>query len=245
MKTVTENITDAAIKRLFLATEVTEVRDPRHPLRLRINKARTKASWFVVQYRGGKAIWRKVGNWPGIGAKLMIETLPRLLSGMEADPEKPVTAKHEISTVAELCLWYADRMNRDRSITKGRKAGVKSAIKHRIIPLIGDMPVSELTPANIDERFLMPLQGEYALSTVNFSWLLLKRMTKVAAALNLIESNPLAAARFVDHIQAKNKTETGKAKAVTGAGGLPADTGRRSAGRHAGNADAVARHPNR
>ena len=26
-------------------------RDPRHPLRI---KARTKASWFVVQYRGGK-----------------------------------------------------------------------------------------------------------------------------------------------------------------------------------------------
>ena len=139
MKTVTENITDAAIKRLFLATEVTEVRDPRHPLRLRINKARTKASWFVVQYRGGKAIWRKVGNWPGIGAKLMIETLPRLLSGMEADPEKPVTAKHEISTVAELCLWYADRMNRDR-ITKGGN-GVSLRIKHPVIPLIGDMPV--------------------------------------------------------------------------------------------------------
>ena len=211
-KTIQSTLSDAAIKRLFLNPDIREIKDTRHPLRLRINKNRSKATWYVVIYSNSKANWKKIGYWPDISCRSLLQKLPDVLATLQIEPAENIRAKYEFQTVGEVCYWYVSRAEKDRSISKERKASLRAAVKNQILPTLGAVLVEDLTKPIIDERMLQPLQSEYALSTVNQAWRILKTMIKRACDLSLIESNPLAAFRFVDFITAKIQPKEAKLK---------------------------------
>lgn len=97
-KTLHVQLTDAEIRR-NQASDVRQLRDPRHPaLRFRYSTVdRAKGSWHVVV---GKS-WGKAGNYPDINAKAMLATLPTILARRSADPLAKSTATNW-STVGEL-----------------------------------------------------------------------------------------------------------------------------------------------
>lgn len=71
-------LSDAAIKRAVADESITEIRDPRYPLRLRLGSSRSRGSWYLVTNKDGKASWAKVANWPLVSAKAIIDDLPTL-----------------------------------------------------------------------------------------------------------------------------------------------------------------------
>lgn len=202
-KTIQSTLTDAAIKRHFLTPEVTEIKDTRHPVRLRINQGRTKGTWYVVTYSKGKARWRKVGHWPSLSCKALFSRLPDILATIEADPELDVLAEHEIHSVRDLLNWYQSRSLANRSIGKSRKNNLKSCVKNQLMPTIGTLMIDQLDKATIDERMMWPLQQKYKLSTVRQAWRVIKAALKRARELKLIESDPMASSKFTDHITVK------------------------------------------
>lgn len=205
-------LSDAAIKRHFLMPEVREIKDIRHPVRLRVNKKRTKATWYVVIYAHNKAIWKKIGHWPDVSCRAFMSKLPSILAELQTEPAQNIRAQYDFQTVGEVCAWYVGRADKDRSISDERKASLRAAVKNQIVPTIGNVSITDLTKPLIDERMLQPLQSEYALSTVNQAWRILKTMIKRAHELSLIESNPLSAFRFVDFITAKIQPKAAKLK---------------------------------
>lgn len=202
-KTIQSTLSDAAIKRHFLTPEVTEIKDTRHPVRLRVNQDRTKGTWYVVTYSKGKGRWRKVGNWPSLSSKALFSKLPDILASIEANPEMDVLAEHEIHRISELLTWYQSRSLSNRSISQSRKNNIKSCVKNQLMPCIGDLMIKDLDRATIDDRLMWPLQQKYKLSTVRQAWRILKAALKRARELKLIELDPMASSKFTDHIADK------------------------------------------
>jgi len=53
-KTLAVTLSDAAIKRHIQDPSITQLRDPRYPVRVRFHACRERASWYVVRYAGGQ-----------------------------------------------------------------------------------------------------------------------------------------------------------------------------------------------
>src|SRR5699024_8305577 len=91
-KTKAMNFSDAAIRSLLKEKRIMELRDLSYPLRLRINKARDGGSWYVVRYSDSTGKWRKIGNWPALPAKTVIDRMPDILGEFAVDPNSQPAA---------------------------------------------------------------------------------------------------------------------------------------------------------
>ncbi|MGF6093219.1 hypothetical protein ACLD1X_29195, partial [Pseudomonas sp. 18173] len=58
LKTLTVKLSDAVIKQHAIDPTITELKDPRHPLRFRYRQNRNKGSWHLVRFDKG-AKWKK------------------------------------------------------------------------------------------------------------------------------------------------------------------------------------------
>lgn len=203
------NLSEPSIKQALLEPAITELRDPRFALRLRIHKARTSGSWFLVQYVNDKANWHKLGNWPALKAKRVIDELPALL--LKLNPINSVNQVNSINQVnlnewlkvADLLHWYHDRASRDRSLSDKRRANIKSTITKHLLPMLGENKLASLDHATIDEGLIWPLQERYALASVRQYFAILKRAFSQARKLKYLAADPLAGLSFTDFIDTK------------------------------------------
>ncbi len=196
-RTLQTDITEAAIKRHAADPEIRELTDPRLPLRLRYAKDRQAASWHVVRYSQGRAIWRKAGSWPALTAKALKEALPRLLAQAAVDPlARATVGTYEV--INDLLAWYEGRVVLDRNLSSDRKRNVLSAIRKHLRPRIGGMSLIDCMRSRLDDELIWPLQSRLALSTVRQHWATLKTITSRAFVLGLIDSDPLLGIKFSD-----------------------------------------------
>ena len=195
MTSAVVKFSDTVIKRHLKEGVVTQLRDERFPLRLRFNKARTGGTWFVVSYKEGKTIWKKVAKYPLASFKFLEPKLGDLCFG---DTEKTIGS--EWVTMDGLLEWYGQRISTNRTLSSERKATVKSAIKCHLMPRLGDVRIDDLNHNLIDSKLMWPMQAEYSLSHVESVWRILKAATNQAVKLKLIESNPLSKLKRVDFI---------------------------------------------
>lgn len=200
MRTITDNLSDGAIKRHFTNPEIREIRDPRYPLRLRVNQSRTRGSWYVVRYAGGRANWRKVGNWPVLSSKAMLSILPEVMAQMEIHPDASVNGLVPIDTVADLMGWYLERVQHDGSLSDKRKTGIRTVTNRQILPTIGEKKIRDLIPSTVDRVMMWELQKTYKPGTISQAWRVLKSATRRAHSLRLLDSDPLVDLKFSDFI---------------------------------------------
>lgn len=200
-KTLTVAISDAEIRR-HAGGEVRQLRDIRHrEIRFRYSTTdRNKGVWHVV-VRGK---WSKAGNYPGINAKLMMNTLPTILARRAIDPEatSTTTAWH---SVGEVLTWYADRMSRDRGLSAKRKASAQSALRCHLVPRLQDLKLVSLDRAGLDRLLMWPMQERYALSFVRSVYGVLAVAFRQAMRLGLITVNPMADLKYTDFVQTRIK----------------------------------------
>lgn len=200
-------LSDAAIKRAVADQSITEIRDPRFPLRLRLASSRSRGSWHLITYKDGKANWAKVADWPLVSAKAMLDDLPSL--SMQHRQDQSVKFNTWLSC-GGLLNWYLSRSQTDTSLSLKRKRNIKCAITKHLIPVLGDVMLSELNHHKVDELLIWPLQARYALGSVRQYYAILRKAFKQATVLKLISDDPLASLSFTDFISTPIATKPPK-----------------------------------
>lgn len=195
MTVLSIQFSDTAINRALSDKAVTELKDPRYPLRLRINKARTGGSWHLVTYHDNKAKWAKVADWPLVSAKTLIATSPELAVKQRKGAEATID---NWETCEGLLTWYRDRALSDRGLSLKRKVSIKSSVNKHLLPVFGLIKLTELNHVLIDDLFMWPSLGRYQAGTVRQHFAILKKAFKQAHKQKRIAINPLASLCFTD-----------------------------------------------
>lgn len=191
------SLSEAAIKRHAEDPAVRELKDQRHPLALRYRQDRTRASWYLL-HRGS---WHKLGNWPELKLPAVLQAYPERLARLAVDPAAS-TVVDGWQTLAPLLTWYRDRMQRDRNLSKKRKATVASVIERHLLPRLGEVPLAGLDRPTLDERMFWPLQESYSVAYCRQVYAVLKVACKTAQRLQMIDADPVASLVFTDFITA-------------------------------------------
>ena len=190
---------DAEIRRQASDASVHDLRDPRYPgLYLRFGQDRQRGSWYLVK---GKT-WNHIARYPELNAAAVLAELPALRQRLLRDPGAAV-ALGGLATVGHLLDWYGDRMSRDRSLSAKRKTGAKSAISCHLKPRLDALPIRDVSAPELDKLLMWPAQELLSLSYVRQLFGLLVVAFRQAHKLGLIDSNPMAALKFVDFTKAR------------------------------------------
>ncbi len=205
-KTATVTISDAEIRR-NAAGDLRQLRDTRHrELRFRYSTTdRSRGSWHVVV--AGR--WGKAGNFPGISSKAMLANLPEILSRRSINAEAKSTTTTWV-TVGDLLRWYSDRMSRDRGLSLKRKASAKSALNCHLVPRLGDLPLADVSKAEVDRRLMWPLQERFELSFVRSVYGVVAVAFRQAARLDMIARNPMAELKYTDFVRTRIKPKAAR-----------------------------------
>ncbi|MCG7551605.1 site-specific integrase [Pseudoalteromonas sp. Of7M-16] len=210
-KSVDLKFSEAEIKRYQQRLDVTQLKDPAYPLRLRFNRARTKASWHLVTYRGGKTYWRKLGDWPVLTFPALKKQLPSLLAESALSPSNPSSISAFV-TVADVLIWYQERACKLSGLSKSHKANIKSIIKCHLSPRLGDCRIDAVTPELVDDRLIMPLQEIRKLPTVRLAFVVLKAAFSRAKKQKRLDLNPMSDIVFSDFIECSVSAREGAIK---------------------------------
>lgn len=209
--TLNEPISDALIKRTQSSDRIQRIKDSRHPIELRFHKSRESGSWYLVKYVDNKAIWRKVGNWPTISSRALVQNLPDLL--IAAFNQPGAVLMDQFANTEQLLDWYLARFEKNRALSIERKTTVRSAIIKHLKSSIGHIELFEISKPKLDQLLIWPLQERYELSYVKSIFSILKQAFKQAASLGMIQSDPVAAFQFSNFIKKQLKIKPGKLRA--------------------------------
>lgn len=201
-RTITIPLSDAAIRRHLSDPDVYQLKDDKNPLVIRYNKERTAASWHVVKYHKGKAIWRQVAKWPTVKIKAILIRLPDILVQMSVDPNPDKLRVSQMQNVGQVLAWYLQRTETNGHLSPKRKASIKTAIKKHLLPRLSLYRLDKLDRKVLNHELLWPLQADYKVSTVRMIFSCLKVALKRAEAINLIKADPCAGMKFTDFITA-------------------------------------------
>ena len=193
---LTVKFSDTVIARYLKDETVSQLRDPRYPLRLRFNKARTRGSWFIVSYKGGKDIWKKVASYPAETFKDISLRLTDLCAA--ANDGKGVATVNEWGDISGLLGWYGDRIASSRNTSPQRKRTIASAIKCHLLPKLGRVLIGDIDHTAIDSKLMQCMQSEYSPAHVESVWKILNAAFNQALKLKKIASNPLEKMKWSD-----------------------------------------------
>lgn len=190
-------ITDAAIRRHSADLSISELRDPRRPIRFRWAKCRSRGSVHLVIHVNGKSRWRKVAPWPAVPVSQVLDDLPRKISALMDDAAATVQSS-EFVNFADLLRWHGDRVAKSRSLSASRRAAVASQIRRQLLPLFGALSLHS-SRDDIDQ-VVQQYQQRFMVDTVRAGWGILKKASKDARRLAMITHDPLAGLAFSDLI---------------------------------------------
>ncbi|MFT0214065.1 tyrosine-type recombinase/integrase [Pseudomonas sp. F1_0610] len=210
MSTLAVPITDAEIKRQAANDIVTTLRDPRYQgLRYRYLADRTRGSWFLII--NGK--WERIGAFPVLTSKQVINTLPELLTRKAVNAEASL-CHGDVSRCKDLLIWYRDRVKRNSNLSQKRRLSVEIILDKHLLPALQDTNIDEINRDLIDRQLIWSLQESYSVSYVRQIMRVLQQAFNQALKLNRITNNPLASFKFAEFVQAKEKPKTGRLRPI-------------------------------
>ncbi|EKF9218924.1 tyrosine-type recombinase/integrase [Vibrio cholerae] len=202
MRTVAVSFSESSIKQALKNAEKNDERcelkvQTRPTVVLRPHKDCKTGSWWL---RKGEK-YHPLGHYPVVSVAMVKERLPEKVYELASNPDAKITEIGSFSGVADLLVWYCERVMSDSKTSDKRKATVKSVVNKHLIPMLGNKLISELNHACIDDLLIWPLQCKYSISNVRLIFSCLKAAFKLAAKQRRIEANPLADFLFTDFIQ--------------------------------------------
>ncbi|MDH1529169.1 tyrosine-type recombinase/integrase [Pseudomonas mosselii] len=198
---------DAELRRRGDDLSAVLLRDPRYPgLRFRFTEARPRGTWYLVVRKR----WYRIGAYPDQSAKVVLAALTEIRQRLAADNVATVSGWEQ---VGELLAWFADRLERNRSLSVKRKATAKSAISRHLIPRLGGMALADVSRSTLDRDLVWPLQEQLSLEYVRLVFGLLADAFKKAQALGMVATNPMAGMRFGDFTKARIKPKAARLRA--------------------------------
>lgn len=212
MTTKRLRITDKAIERHQANPVITRLSDERYRLELRFHKSRESGSWWFIDKRkhngrNGKAKWERLGTWPQLPAKALIDLMPQKLAKLATGNDETLS---DWTTFGDCLRWYLDHVTTSRQISKGRRSAVKSVINNHLLPALDELPLMGTKKHHIKKLVVWPLQERYELRTVKGYFAILKAAFMQAAREEMLSHNPMSAIQLSDFIQAKADPKEGK-----------------------------------
>lgn len=195
---------DAELRRRGDDLSAVLLRDPRYPgLRFRFTEARPRGTWYLVVRKR----WHRIGAYPDQSAKVVLAALPEIRQRLASDSAATVSGWEH---VGDLLAWFADRLERNRSLSVKRKATAKSAITRHLIPRLGGMALANVSRSALDRDLVWPLQEQLSLEYVRLVFGLLADAFKKARSLGLVATNPMAGMRFGDFTKSRIKPKAAR-----------------------------------
>ncbi len=212
MATVTVKISDKAIERYRKNPTITRLKDPRYPLYLHFNKARSGGSWTWISYSGNSQMSRKIGSYPATKSLVLFDELSAITVQFSKDKEQFAGPLSEFEYCGQLLSWYQNRIKGSSGHSKSRKACTKSAIRCHLMPALESIRIDRLSSAVVDRELIWPLQQQYTLSHVRSIFYVLKAATKQAKKIRLIDADPMSVIKFSDFIDIEFERKDGRIK---------------------------------
>lgn len=208
--TVAVKLSDAEIRRQAGVLGVRDLRDPRHTgLRFRFDQSRQAGTWFLVVRRK----WNRLARYPEYGSAAIFAELPSLRQRLLGQPGQ-IAVLAGMSTVGHLLRWYGERVASNATKSISLRRGVATVIAKHLEPCLGDVPITDLTAALIDQRFFWaPREKEISTSYAKQIFQVLKRAVGQARTLGLIGSNPMAEIKFEHFTKDKVRPKDGRLRA--------------------------------
>lgn len=194
-RTLNIELSESAIKRHSADLNVYQLNDPRHPVRFRYRKDRTRGSWHVLRFADGRVKWRKVANWPDVPTKAFLEHLPAVHARLMVDPQAPVVI-NGCASVGQVLTWYYNRLLTDTTLSKSRRASVLSVIRVHLQPKLSGLQLHELGASSLDRCLIWPMLEQHKPSYVRSALGVLKLAFALAVDLLPLATNPVEHAVF-------------------------------------------------
>lgn len=190
MKTITLNLSQAALKLYKDDTKVHQLHDSKYPLYYRFSTVdRTVGTFYFVLYKNNKDHWLKLGRSPALTVKAAIDKLGKLQR--EIVEREVISAQLVFTEVNELLQWYLTRVEHNQALSDHTIKNQRIIIKKHLLPHLSNVAIKELSLATVDMRVFQPLQKVLALSTLANVLITLSGALKRAAAMQMITVNPL------------------------------------------------------
>lgn len=133
MHCVVDAITDKKLQH-YAALGVKQISDTRHPIKFRYHSCRQKGSFYLVTHKGGAATWEKLGNWPAMRPRELLERLPNIMAARAAGDDKAAVID-AFATVGNLLAWYNQRAQVTRTLSLSRKIITQTLLDHIVKPI--------------------------------------------------------------------------------------------------------------
>lgn len=212
MRCITDAITESTLRR-YAGTNVWQITHPSQPVKFRFHSSRKTGTWYLVINKNGRQSWESLAQWPALKPRELFEKLPAILAArLAGDSDAGVLQRHR--TVGEVLAWYGGRVALMRSLSKERRAGIKSVIQCHLMPLVGDMAIDDITHDSIDNLLFMPLQARLSPAYCRQIFSVLAAAFKQAHKMRQIKTNTLAGIGFSDFGAAAIKPREGRLRGV-------------------------------
>ncbi|ADZ91079.1 site-specific integrase [Marinomonas mediterranea] len=208
-KAVTKKITDASIRAAF-KKEVRYLYDSRR-VEFHINAARTGGTFYDVVYKGKKRQRTKLAKWPAITAASLFQELPAIRANALAD-RKARLAVSTYHTAGEVLMWFMQHIDADKTYSVSYVSTASSYIGNHLLAKLSEATLSELNKTRLYRTLYMPMQADYALSTIKGVISVLKTAFARAYELGLIARNPIADITFSSFTTTQPEAKPGKLK---------------------------------
>ncbi|WP_409419758.1 site-specific integrase [Marinomonas sp. RS-M-Aa-14] len=183
----TTKITDTTIK-AALKTDKRSLYDARR-VEFHINAARTGGTFYDVVYKGKKRQRTKLAKWPAVTAKTLFAELPAIRANALADREASLTVS-AFQTGGEVLMWYMQHIDADKTYSSDYVSTSSSYIGNHLLSQLDQVRLNDIDKPLLYKQLYMPMQSDYALSTIKGVLGTLKTAFTRAHELGLIASNP-------------------------------------------------------
>ncbi|RBO82605.1 tyrosine-type recombinase/integrase [Marinomonas aquiplantarum] len=204
-----KTITDASI-RAALKSNKTYLYDTRR-VEFYINAARTGGTFYDVVYKGKKRQRTKLAKWPAVTAKTLFAELPAIRANALADRQASLTVA-TYQTGGEVLLWFMQHIDADKTYSESYVATASSYIGNHLLAVLHDYRISDINKALLYKQLYMPMQKDYALSTIKGVLGTLKTAFTRASELGLISTNPTKHITFSSFTTTQPDSKPGKLK---------------------------------
>ncbi len=205
----TKNISDAYI-RAALKTDVRYLYDSRR-VEFHINAARTGGTFYDVVYKGKKRQRTKLAKWPAVTAKRLFAELPAIRANALADRDASLTVS-TYQTGGEVLMWFMQHIDADNTFSDSYVSTASSYIGNHLLSLLDNVRLNDIDKTFLYKQLYMPMQSEYALSTIKGVLGVLKTACSRANELGLIASNPTKSITLTSFTTTQPDSQPGRLK---------------------------------
>lgn len=176
-----------------------------------INAKRTGGTFYDVVYKGKTRQRTKLAKWPAVTAQALFEELPAIRANALADRQASLTVS-AFKTGCDVLMWFMQHIEADNTYSTAYVSTASSYIANHLLRVLNSVKLSQINRRLLYQELYLPMQADYALSTIQGVLGVLKTALTRAKTLGLIASNPISHVTLKSFTTSRPNIQPGKLK---------------------------------